>query len=113
MGSWPFKVHRVGKPAALPAEIRRDRSRAADAARPNAYRRGYGRRWAAARVAWLQASPLCVVCAAAGRTTAASVVDHIRPHRGDPALFWDRDNWQSLCAECHNRKTATQDGGFG
>jgi 5-methylcytosine-specific restriction protein A len=24
------------------------------------------------------------------------------PHKGDRALFWDRDNWQPLCTSCHN-----------
>lgn len=40
-------------------------------------------------------------------------VDHITPHNGDPELFYDLDNLQSLCIECHSRKTATEDGGFG
>jgi 5-methylcytosine-specific restriction enzyme A len=43
----------------------------------------------------------------------ATVADHITPHKGDPVLFWDPDNLQSLCAACHGRKTATEDGGFG
>lgn len=34
--------------------------------------------------------------------TAATVVDHIVPHGGDQALFWDTGNWQSLCAPHHN-----------
>ncbi len=29
-------------------------------------------------------------------------MDHIKPHRGDLALFWDRTNWQPLCNPCHN-----------
>lgn len=44
---------------------------------------------------------------------AASVVDHIVPHKGDQKLFWRRSNWQSLCKRCHDVKTATEDGGFG
>ncbi|TPW30330.1 HNH endonuclease, partial [Martelella alba] len=32
----------------------------------------------------------------------AVVVDHIRPHRGNDDLFWDRANWQPLCRHCHN-----------
>ncbi|WP_144469068.1 HNH endonuclease signature motif containing protein, partial [Bacillus pumilus] len=35
------------------------------------------------------------------------------PHKGDKKLFWDSSNWQPLCASCHNRKTAKEDGGFG
>jgi 5-methylcytosine-specific restriction protein A len=44
---------------------------------------------------------------------AANEVDHIKPHKGDMALFWDSSNWQSLCKPCHSAKTATEDGGFG
>jgi len=39
-------------------------------------------------------------------TTAATVVDHVTPHKGDKVLFWDRLNWQALCKRCHDRKTA-------
>lgn len=32
------------------------------------------------------------------------VVDHIRPHRGDAALFWDEANLQLLCkSPCHDQ----------
>ena len=50
--------------------------------------------------------PLCVMCSAEGRTTAAEVVDHIQPHRGDRALFWDSTNWQSLCKQHHDSDKA-------
>ena len=30
------------------------------------------------------------------------VCDHIRPHRGNEALFWDQGNLQCLCAPCHS-----------
>jgi 5-methylcytosine-specific restriction protein A len=59
------------------------------------------------------ANPLCVICAAKGYVKMANVVDHIIPHKGDKALFYDFDNLQSLCTRCHNRKTAREDGGFG
>ncbi|MCG8990866.1 HNH endonuclease [Laribacter hongkongensis] len=42
------------------------------------------------------------MCLAEGRTVAATVVDHITPHRGDQRLFWDSSNWQPLCASCHS-----------
>ncbi|MEM8866506.1 MAG: HNH endonuclease signature motif containing protein [Planctomycetota bacterium] len=45
------------------------------------------------------------MCRKRGRTTAASVVDHIKRHEGCQVLFWDRKNWQSLCKRCHDRKT--------
>jgi 5-methylcytosine-specific restriction enzyme A len=42
----------------------------------------------------------------------AVLVDHIEPHRGNQGLFWSESNWQSLCKECHDTKTAKHDGGF-
>ena len=62
----------------------------------------YGRRWREARRVYLAAHPLCVFCEQLGRVTAASVVDHVRPHRGNETLFWAVTNWQSLCEPCHN-----------
>lgn len=37
-----------------------------------------------------------------GETVPADTVDHIRPHRGDPVLFWDYGNLQSVCKACHD-----------
>ena len=48
-----------------------------------------------------------------GDVVAATVVDHIVPHKGNEAFMWDESNYQSLCKTCHDRKTATEDGGFG
>ena len=73
-------------------------------------------RWARARAAFLASNPYCVHCLehpAAPSLVAARHVDHIRPHRGDVDLFWDQTNWQPLCASCHSRKTAQENGGFG
>lgn len=47
------------------------------------------------------------------KTTAGTVVDHIIPHRGNYDLFWNQDNWQTLCKLHHDQKTAREDGGFG
>jgi len=70
--------------------------------RPKTAERGYGGKWQRARVAFLMAHPLCVFCEARGIVSVATVVDHIVPHRGDMALFWDRGNWQPLCKLCHD-----------
>jgi len=64
--------------------------------------------WRRESRAFLVLNPYCVSC-----NGWATVVDHITPHRGDPALFRDRANWQAMCARCHNTKTARHDGGFG
>lgn len=76
-----------------------------EATRPNAAQRGYGGAWQRARELYLMAHPLCAKCEARGETRAADVVDHIIPHRGDKAIFWDRNNWAALCYRCHNSKT--------
>jgi len=62
----------------------------------------YGGRWQRARCQYLTEHPTCVMCAQRGLLTSATVVDHIEPHRGDVDRFWDMDNWQALCAPCHN-----------
>ena len=75
--------------------------------------RGYGARWQKASKAFLRAHPLCRSCEAIGVIELATVTDHIIAHKGDMVLFWDSKNWQPLCATCHNRKTAREDGGMG
>ena len=78
--------------------------------------RGYGRVWRAQAKAFLQEFPLCghrpdgqrpvmSACHEAGRIVDAVQVDHVVPHRGDQALFWNRRNWQALCRECGARKS--------
>jgi len=63
-------------------------------------------RWRKARARFLQAHPLCAMCAERGEVEAADVVDHRVPHRGDPVLFWDQRNWQSLSKRCHDSRKA-------
>lgn len=75
--------------------------------------RGYGYRWQKLRARFLRAHPLCEHCLATGRARPATDVDHVKPHKGDPALMWDEHNLQALCHACHSRKTAREDGGFG
>ncbi|MBN8916241.1 MAG: HNH endonuclease [Rhizobiales bacterium] len=79
-------------------QIARDRARKAanDRNRPSARDRGYSSKWDRARAGFLAKHPLCR-CGAK-----ATIVDHIRPHRGDVNLFWDRKNWQPLCVRCHS-----------
>lgn len=95
---------------------RKVRRQEADQHRGTSAQRGYGARWQTASKAFLRAHPLCQ-CAECDegrkRTTAATVVDHIKPHRGDMVLFWDPTNWQSMSKICHDQKTAREDGGFG
>lgn len=74
--------------------------------------RGYGYKWQQARAGWLRAHPLCVMCEELDqRVTAATVVDHKVPHRGDMALFWQTSNWQSLCARHHSSHKQREEAG--
>jgi 5-methylcytosine-specific restriction endonuclease McrA len=53
--------------------------------------------------------PFCTKYQELGELIKATVVDHIKPHRGDKILFWDQSNWQPLCKKCHDHKTKTED----
>ena len=70
-------------------------------------------RWQRLRKQQLNNEPLCYKCKEQGYITEATVVDHKKPHKGNKALFFDPDNLASMCAPCHNTKTAKEDGGFG
>lgn len=82
-----------------PCQAKRDQERKArfDKSRPNSSQRGYDRAWEKAKREWLKAHPFCRRCGAP-----ATTVDHIEPHKGDKARFWDKTNWQSLCDHDHN-----------
>lgn len=90
---------RVPAGARCPCQARRDAERKArfDRTRPSSSARGYTSTWEKAARAFLKAHPFCRRCGAP-----ATVVDHVKAHKGDPALFWDRTNWQGLCARDHN-----------
>jgi 5-methylcytosine-specific restriction endonuclease McrA len=65
--------------------------------------RWYGlKRWTRRSEMQLHAHPLCAMCLQRNLIVAASVADHIEPHRGDPIKFWFGE-LQSLCVDCHNR----------
>ncbi|WP_172125416.1 HNH endonuclease signature motif containing protein [Devosia sp. 919] len=82
-------------------QIAGDRARKArhDRRRPSARERGYNHEWRKARAAYLITHPHCTH---PGCNAAATHVDHVTPHKGDDALFWDGSNWQGLCAHHHN-----------
>ena len=77
--------------------------------RASAYERGYSSRWQKVSKQFLTKHLLCVECQRNKKLTPATVVDHIKPHRRDQALFWDESNWQPLCKMCHDRKTRMMD----
>ena len=69
------------------------------------------RAWRRLRAAVLAEEPLCRLCAAAGRTEAATEVDHIAPVCERPDLQMARSNLRGLCHRCHAAVTAAQNGG--
>src|SRR5262249_55364201 len=72
----------------------------------------YKPRWRRLRAHQLDKEPLCRMCAAEGRTTPATVADHIVPHRNQGMPFW-RGELQSLCASCHSsRKQFIENRGY-
>lgn len=59
------------------------------------------RQWRAKRAGQLRNEPLCALCKQLGRTSIATVADHVVPHKGDVNLFWNGE-LQSLCKICHD-----------
>jgi hypothetical protein len=60
-------------------------------------------RWLAKRKEQLRKEPLCAYCLERGQVVPANVADHVVPHRGDHALFWN-GRLQSLCSPCHDSR---------
>ncbi|QXH96104.1 HNH endonuclease [Pseudomonas ogarae] len=81
--------------------------------RESSTQRLYTYKWQKASKGFLARYPLCAEHERQGEVVAATEVDHIVPHKGDATIFWNRNNWQSLCHSCHSRKTAREDGGWG
>jgi 5-methylcytosine-specific restriction protein A len=77
--------------------------------------RGYTNAWLHYSRTRLAEHPLCVGYPLGTHIlpTIAMVTDHIVNAKARPDLFWDQANHQSLCAECHRRKTNELEGGFG
>lgn len=64
--------------------------------------------WLKLRAQVLADEPLCRFCFAAGYTTPATDVDHIKNGVGDHSDDNSRDNLQPLCRACHSRKTRAE-----
>ena len=79
--------------------------------RGSAASRGYGAKWRKLRLMFLRANPLCRECLNQGIIKEATDVDHIIPLKNGGTNEWS--NLQSLCHECHSRKTAREDGRWG
>ncbi len=46
---------------------------------------------------------LCQIAETLREKRVGPVVDHVRPHRGGPDLFWDEDNLQAVSKAYHDR----------
>lgn len=91
-------------------QIKIDKRREYDRNHRPAYHAWYNTaRWKQARRSFLTYNSLCVHCLQANRYTVATIVDHIKPHKGNIELFWLVSNWQALCKRCHDIKTASVD----
>ncbi len=60
------------------------------------------KRWKLRRLHQLNHHPLCVMCLQTGTITAATVADHVIPHKESYELFFFGE-LQSLCAFHHNK----------
>ena len=90
-------------PAALKKQEEHQRARRVDRRRGSAKARGYTSAWARASKTNLINNPLCAYCKLDGRTTPATLTDHLYPHRRDMALFWAKIFWVSSCQPCHSQ----------
>jgi 5-methylcytosine-specific restriction enzyme A len=102
------------RPPHQATERERDRARAALQPWRGWYKRAI---WAhpvyGLRAQQLRRQPLCENCLTKTpqQITAATVVHHKRPHRGDWSLFVDPDNHASWCKPCHDSEAQAAERG--
>lgn len=82
---------------------RQQRNRSHDAKRRDVpWRHWYWTaRWRRRSRDQLTAHPLCNRCSTDHRPVAATVANHVIPHKGNEALFWEGE-LESVCAPCHD-----------
>jgi 5-methylcytosine-specific restriction endonuclease McrA len=78
------------------------RQRQHDAKRGSARQRGYGTQWDKCVATFKLSHPLCLGCQAIGLVQATELVDHVEPHRGNQAKFWNSAMWQPSCRWHHD-----------
>lgn len=67
-----------------------------------------GTRWRKLRPAFLAKHPLCARCQAAGRTTEAKIVHHVKDRLLYPELAYSTANLEGLCSTCHTKGHKTK-----
>lgn len=60
-------------------------------------------KWRKLSIRFRQRNPLCSNCDGNGLVRKADLVDHIKPAKSHPELFFDWRNLRSLCQRCHNQ----------
>ena len=65
--------------------------------------------WKKLRLNQLSKEPICKYCEQQGRVEIATVVDHIKPHKGDEILFFNPKNLQSMCKQHHDSTKAREE----
>jgi 5-methylcytosine-specific restriction endonuclease McrA len=96
---------RLGKPVSrLRVSAPDERARDADRRSRQAWRQWYGSaEWR--QLSWsvrLAAAFTCAICGRVEGRSGQTVCDHVTPHRGDRARFFDPGNLQCLCKGCHD-----------
>lgn len=62
------------------------------------------KRWREIRERHLWNFPFCIHC----QSTFNLQVDHIIEHKGNEELFWNEKNLQTLCINCHGKKSGIE-----
>ena len=76
-----------------------------NANRPTSTGLGYDREWQRFRSGFLAENPVCVDCGGQ-----ANQVDHVNSVRDHPELRLSYSNCRAMCARCHSRRTARDQG---
>jgi 5-methylcytosine-specific restriction protein A len=72
------------------------------------------KRWQLLRLAILTRDlNTCALCGCIEGRKGMAIVNHKTPHKGDPVLFWDENNLETMCKPCHDGPTQrTERNGF-
>ncbi|WP_279483421.1 HNH endonuclease [Aureimonas sp. SK2] len=97
------------RPRSQPARIDMRREYDAKRRRTKPWRALYKTpEWQAIRVSVLTDEPLCRRCSGRGLVTAATVVNHVERHHGDPVKFFGGP-FEPLCKPCHDGEVQAQE----
>ena len=79
----------------------------ADHVKDRASKKGFKDKvWKAAVSSHIDSIPLCEDCNRRGYVSVACAVVHKTEPKLDRVLFWDKNNWLSVCSPCHKRLIA-------